>query len=297
RRGAPGTPGLGAALHAVRRTAYLARAAALADHLQALRDDPSAVAATLAEVRATLQELHKLREEYASLWAEENRPWWLERNLAKFDQAEGFLRALLEGPIVLPFERVFLGETEVRIVAAQHRGPIRYTLDGSDPDENSPTYSGPIRLSATTTVKGRVGDGPVAQATFRTTTVPARLSTDLAAYEGNVLFHVLDGDPETFFWSFGPPPPGAHVTAEFLRPQRVRRIRVLTGQPWNPAGDRMHQGVVEVLQGGSWRKVADFVDGSAEAALDGSPVEGVRLRSLRNPGFWLVVREILLETD
>ena len=35
----------------------------------------------------------------------------------------------------------------------QMEGTIRYTLDGSDPDENSPVYTGPIEISSDTVVK------------------------------------------------------------------------------------------------------------------------------------------------
>lgn len=293
----PNADGLDAALHAVRRVAFMARTASLAERLRGIGNDPSALPSILSDVRARIAELRALREEYARLWSAENRPWWLDRNLAKFDRLEASLAQTLAGPILLPFDRIFAGEVEVRLVAADASQPIRYTLDGTDPGPASPAYSQPIRLSKTTTVKARVGDGPVVQATYRTTTVPARLSSNLSAYEGHVLFHVLDGDPGTFFWSFGPPPPGSHITAEFLRPIPVRRIRVLTGQPWNPSGDRMYDGVLEVSEGGQWAKVADFVDGTAEADLGGRVLDGVRVRSLRNPGFWLVVREILVESD
>jgi hypothetical protein len=293
----PDALGVDVALQAVHRVRFMAKMTGIANRLAQCEDDLSALPALLEEVRLLRDDLRAIREEYTRLWNAENRPWWLDRNLSKFERLDAELSRMLDGPTLLPLNRVFVGEVAVRLAAGNPGETIRYTLDGSEPDASSPIYRQPIRLTRTTKIKARVGNGPVAEATYRTTTVPARLSSDLAAYEGHVLFHVLDRDPQTFFWSFGAPPEGAHITAEFLQPQRVRRIRVLTGQPWNPSGDRMYDGVVEVLRGGQWAKVAEFRDGTAEAELDGGPLDGVRIRSLHNPGFWLVVREIFLETD
>ncbi len=58
--------------------------------------------------------------------------------------------------------------TEVTIEPPLYwKGALRYTLDGSEPGENSPAADGPIRIASTTTVKARAflpsGPGPVAE--------------------------------------------------------------------------------------------------------------------------------------
>jgi len=51
--------------------------------------------------------------------------------------------------------RDFIGTTQINLSAPNGPAEIRYTLDGSRPTSDSPLYSGPITLAATTTVKAR----------------------------------------------------------------------------------------------------------------------------------------------
>jgi len=60
---------------------------------------------------------------------------------------------------------------DVTITCATGTATIRYTTDGSDPDETSTTYTGPIQLTETTTLKARgfkagLSSSPVAEATY-----------------------------------------------------------------------------------------------------------------------------------
>jgi hypothetical protein len=57
-------------------------------------------------------------------------------------------------PEAIPADSVFpWGSVQKVTLFDQMEGTIRYTLDGSDPDENSPVYTGPIEISADTVVK------------------------------------------------------------------------------------------------------------------------------------------------
>ncbi len=59
-------------------------------------------------------------------------------------------------PPTIPDEPpVFLDSTAVSVISSDPAYVVRYTIDGSEPDGNSPAYSGPIRLTATATVKAR----------------------------------------------------------------------------------------------------------------------------------------------
>ena len=58
-------------------------------------------------------------------------------------------------PVLMPASCFFSPSTNVTIACATSGATIRYTLNGSEPDETSAVYSAPIPLTATTTVKAR----------------------------------------------------------------------------------------------------------------------------------------------
>lgn len=60
-------------------------------------------------------------------------------------------------PEVQPGESVFpWGSCQQLTLTARDAGTIRYTLDGSEPDENSPIYDGPIGISQDVVLKARL---------------------------------------------------------------------------------------------------------------------------------------------
>ena len=58
-------------------------------------------------------------------------------------------------PVLMPASCFFSPSTNVTIACATSGATIRYTLNGSEPDETSAVYSAPIAISATKTVKAR----------------------------------------------------------------------------------------------------------------------------------------------
>ena len=58
-------------------------------------------------------------------------------------------------PVLLPASCLFSPSTNVTIACATSGATVRYTLDGTDPTASSTEYTGPIAISATTTVKAR----------------------------------------------------------------------------------------------------------------------------------------------
>lgn len=54
---------------------------------------------------------------------------------------------------ILPEQNVFLGELDVTFEHPEKDVEIRYTLDGSEPSRQSPLFTQPVRLTATTTVR------------------------------------------------------------------------------------------------------------------------------------------------
>jgi len=80
--------------------------------------------------------------------------------------------ALCAAPYVVEGAARFHGTTRVALDCGQHGAGIRYTLDGSEPVDQSARYRQPFDIAATTTVRFRASapgllDSPVQSATFR----------------------------------------------------------------------------------------------------------------------------------
>ena len=61
----------------------------------------------------------------------------------------------LISPLMTPAGGKFTGPVQVKLDAAVTGAQIRYTLDGSDPTQTSPLYSGPITLNKNASLKAR----------------------------------------------------------------------------------------------------------------------------------------------
>ena len=98
-------------------------------------------------------------------------------------------------PVISPDDGTEFLTTQDVTITAESGATIHYTLDGTDPTTSSPTYSVPITLTATTTVKAiAVKDGAtssVASATFTRTGVPdiasALKTTGQFTFTGNAV--------------------------------------------------------------------------------------------------------------
>lgn len=64
-------------------------------------------------------------------------------------------REKVAAPVATPDPRPFRRSIDVELATATEQAEIRYTLDGSAPDESSSLYLGPIELTETTTVRAR----------------------------------------------------------------------------------------------------------------------------------------------
>lgn len=74
-------------------------------------------------------------------------------------------------PKFSPVGGVFAGSVQIRVDATVGLGVVRYTLDGSDPSEQSEMFPGSLRLTGTTQVRARVFErgsapGPVLSQTY-----------------------------------------------------------------------------------------------------------------------------------
>lgn len=116
----------------------------------------------LEEVRKTfdilLEELHQLKNEYVGLWQRENRGWWLDRILDKYD---GFGKRVLDLENIVfinPSDKIVDGKRSIELRTIFHDKPIYYSIDGSEPGIRSNKYTAPFELSTTSLIRARVID-------------------------------------------------------------------------------------------------------------------------------------------
>ena len=149
------------------------------------------------------EDLHKLKKEYVRLWNLENRGWWLDRVLAKYDRL---------GEQILNFDKtVFIGIPEekngkqtVEISTLFEGKDIYYTLNGEEPSIRSFKYTRPVELVRPTMIKARVIEKgekyPAAEKYFlyhkgigKLQKIDAEYSRYNAAYSGGGINALVDG--------------------------------------------------------------------------------------------------------
>jgi len=110
-------------------------------------------------------------------------------------------------PVFTPSAGTYAAAQNVTITSTTPGAVIKYTLDGSTPTAASPTYTGPINVSQTTTVKAiatkaGMSDSAVATAVYSISSAPANLALKKTAQaysfiSGNTAAAAFDGDPGT----------------------------------------------------------------------------------------------------
>jgi hypothetical protein len=251
-----------------------------------------------AYVRDLIAALTSLREEFVNLWNAENRAWWLDKNLAKYDEMIASLRQLPAQIAFTPARVEFSGSLDVRLWGLAG-GAVHYTVDGSEPTEQSPLFTRPISLTKTTTIKARqvLPDGKLGS-TFETTysvlRLPAKIVTRMRPHEEHVANYAFDGSDNSFFWSDRAPKTGATFSVVLNTPTAFHRLAARTGHP-TLHRDQLKQGVLEIsFDGKAFQQVAEFKDGAAQADLPNKPIKAVRIRVTGDQEEWLAVREIEL---
>ncbi|MBS1713244.1 MAG: family 20 glycosylhydrolase [Armatimonadetes bacterium] len=292
---------LDAALVAGAKAAYLfAQAKVVAELPNFMKIAPASRAESAREAAESLaSQLKTLRSKYEAAWKAECRPWWLDRNLAKFDKAIADTSSLATVPLLEPNGGSFSGKTEVKVLSMDESGEVRYTLDGSEPTDAAHLYTGPVQLekSARLRVKRFLPGGvatPSVMALFTRMTRPCKIETPWTAYGDHAPGLAFDGLDDTYFWSYGQPSAGSSFTVVFDEADLVPGLTVTTGHPDHP-DDYVHEGVLEVSPDGQkWREMAKFEKGVAKTGMIGFNVKAVRIRLTKDNGNWLVVREIAI---
>lgn len=104
--------------------------------------------------------LESLKWDYIPLWQRENRNWWLDKVLAKYDQLAEQLRNLDKQVFIEPVNALSDGKREIRLRTVFGGQPIYYSTDGSPVDRSARRYEHPFFISGTSPIRARViGDG------------------------------------------------------------------------------------------------------------------------------------------
>ncbi len=247
-------------------------------------------------IKSVNSDLQKLKSEYKQLWMGENRNWWLDINLKRFDDLSKKLDTLSQRVLI---ESSVPGNSQSPIVirSLSSLAKIHFTTDGRAPSESSLVYSSPIKLTKTSVVKaiGFWPDGKVSQVqseTFYLPLIPCQVTTNLAVYADNFPVKAFDGSEKSFFWSEGALPKGGYLTVDFDEPKMLSSIRVLTGHP-DHTGDFLHRGDLEVSSDGQvFKKVAEFTNGEAHADSAAQLIRAIRVIATQDQNSWLIIREI-----
>jgi hyaluronoglucosaminidase len=122
-------------------------------------------------------------------------------------------------------------------------------------------------------------------------------TTSLGTYQDNVAARMVDGDPNTFYWSNGSPTTGSEVRVDLGEPATLGAIAVLMGKSSSP-NDYIHSGALEYsLDGTHWTELTRATTAEVRfTAPAGITARYVRYRSLSGSDYWLVVREFSVET-
>jgi len=96
-----------------------------------------------------------LKNEYSRLWEKENRSWWLDRNLKKYNDLAEHIQFLNNWIFITPDTLIFQPNRSIRLSPLFHADALYYTLDNSEPDFTSQKYGAPVTLNETVSIKVR----------------------------------------------------------------------------------------------------------------------------------------------
>ncbi|MFO7891663.1 MAG: glycoside hydrolase family 20 zincin-like fold domain-containing protein [bacterium] len=106
-------------------------------------------------INTLYSQILNLKKEYSRLWKKENRPWWLDQNLKKYDSLAEHIQSLNNWIFITPDTLIFQPDRSIRLSPLFHADALYYTLDNSDPDFTSQKYEAPFTLNKTTSIKAR----------------------------------------------------------------------------------------------------------------------------------------------
>lgn len=112
------------------------------------------------EARSDIQklttQLHSIKKDYIKLWQNENRAWWLDKNLNDYNRLAESLDRIDDQVFIEPSVQIVDGEMPVTLSTLFNDKVIVYTLDGTEPSVSSEKYTAPLQISRNTHVKAAV---------------------------------------------------------------------------------------------------------------------------------------------
>lgn len=110
-------------------------------------------------------------------------------------------------PVFSPGSGTFTSAQDVTITSSTPGAVIRYTLDGSVPNASSPTYTAPIHVTKSTSIKAiatkqGIADSAVATAIYTINAAPVNVALNKTAHAssdigGNTAGKAFDGNPDS----------------------------------------------------------------------------------------------------
>jgi hypothetical protein len=146
------------ALFAAKRVRFTAEkvAARLSLHRVMYMGQIEKIPSMKSELDRLLTELHWLKSQYVGLWQRENRSWWLDRILEKYDRLGNQFVDLDKTVLIEPANTVAGEKRMIALRTAFDDQPVYYTTDGSEPTLRSTKYSGPFEIDHSGLIRARV---------------------------------------------------------------------------------------------------------------------------------------------
>lgn len=118
--------------------------------------DSVSLAVIRSEITPLLANLHRLKMEYVRLWGKENRTWWLNKILDRYDELGNSLINLDKTVIITPSSDVVDGERTITLSTVFNDKPIYYTTDNTIPTLGAKVYSGPFTIGHSCPIRAGV---------------------------------------------------------------------------------------------------------------------------------------------
>jgi len=119
-------------------------------------EKPPQVPRMKAELDQLLGQLHTLKAEYVGLWQRENRSWWLDKILEKYDRLGNQLVDLDKTVMIEPPTFLARDMKKVLLKTPFDDQSVYYTTDGSEPTLRSNLYTAPFEIERNTLIRARV---------------------------------------------------------------------------------------------------------------------------------------------
>lgn len=112
-------------------------------------------------------QLYNIKKIYINLWMNENRGWWLDKNLNDYNKLAESIDMAEYRVFIEPVSLLQENGLSIKIADLFNEGNIHFTLDGTEPNINSPLYVNGVTLKESALVKARVikesYNGPVSE--------------------------------------------------------------------------------------------------------------------------------------